>query len=67
MNDAALQTVFLTPGTKVVYVKAGEKVVETVETEIEVELLGIDGDDTYLVRWAAAPGGEAFATEPVRS
>jgi len=61
-----IDTINLPAGTQVTYVKDGQKVVETLTSGVEAKLVNFTDDpQTSLVEWSAAPGGQAFATEPL--
>ncbi len=67
MTEYAIETIFLRPGTVVTYLVDGVKVTEVVAEEIEVLLVvGLQGTAS-IVKWPAAPGGEATAVEPTLS
>ena len=66
MTYSTIETVWLAPGTEIAYLKGGVKVVETVETGVEVGLVNFTSElFVSLVKWPASPSGEAFATEPM--
>jgi hypothetical protein len=67
MTEYDIQTVFLRPGTVVTYLVNGVKVTEVLQEEVEVDLVaGLQGT-VSIVKWPAAPGGEATAVEPTLS
>lgn len=63
--EAIVQTVFLSPGTEVVFLVDGKKRTDVIMFEVEIPLISVVGNNTYIVKWPPSPSGEATATEPL--